>query len=116
MLCHHNDYSVLRCDRPTDGGGVCTFVDTHLNCVRIPPPREYAELGQLCIDIIQDQWRHRFVIVYRPPRYTVQQTESIMSCLNFFLQFILWSDCCDDFNMPKIDLNNGFDITRLPAL
>ena len=31
------------------------FFNTHLNCVRIPPTREYAEFELFCIDIIQDQ-------------------------------------------------------------
>ena len=32
LLCYHNDYSVLRCDRPTYGGGVCIFMNTSKLC------------------------------------------------------------------------------------
>ena len=116
MVYCHNDYSVSHCDRPTHGGGVCIFVNTHINCVRIFLPREYAQLELLCFDIIQDQWRHRFVIVYRPPRYTVQQTESNTICSNFFCNVFYVVTKCEDFTMLKIDLINGYDLAYLPAL
>ena len=35
LLFYHNDYSVLCCDRPIHGDGVCIFINKHLNCVRI---------------------------------------------------------------------------------
>ena len=107
---------MIRCDRPTHGSGVRIFVKTHLNYVRIPPQSECAKLKLLCIDIMQDQWIHRFVIVYRAPRCSVQQTESIMSCLNFFSNASNDVYLCGAFNMPKIDLINGFDIACLPPL
>ena len=39
-----------------------------------------------------------------------------MNCLNFFCNVFYGVTICDDLNMPKIDLINGFDIACLPAL
>ena len=46
----------------------------------------------------------------------MQQTESIMSCLNFFCNLSYGVTICGDFNLPNIDLINDFDKACLPML
>ena len=83
LLYSHAQYSVLRCDRPTRGGGVCAVIDKQLNFLPIALPQDFTQLEVICVDAIRSRYKYRFIAVYRPPHYDLQCTINMMNCLEF---------------------------------
>ena len=81
LLYNQAQYSELRCDSPTRGGGVRAFIDKQLNFVPIALPQDFTQLEVICVDVIRSCYKHRFIAVYRPPHYDLQCTISVQSTL-----------------------------------
>ena len=57
-----------KCDSLRDGG-ICVFVKKGHSYTVVNLPKEFAHLELVCIDIICQYMKHRFICVYRPPSY-----------------------------------------------
>ena len=116
LLYNQAQYSVLRCDRPTRVGGVCAFIDKQLNFVPIALPQDFAQLEVICVDVICSRYKHRFIVVYRPPHYDLQYTINMMDCLEAICDVAYGETICGDFNMPQANWANGYDLSYMPAI
>ena len=110
------NYSVVRCDRPTRGGGLCSFINNNLHYVPIALPCNFAHLEIICVDIMRACYKHRFIAVYRPPHYDLHCTGELMDCLNSLCDVAYGVTICGDFNLPNVNWKIGLDILNLRAL
>ena len=65
LLLNGSSYDVVRYDRCDSirGGGVCVFVKKGRSFTVVNPPKEFAHLELVCIDIICQYLKHRFICV-----------------------------------------------------
>ena len=68
----------------------------------------------LCIDILCNNYKHRFICVYRPPSYDAKQTSDLIDCLNFLYDVNFIETVCGDFIFPNIDWTADIDISTMP--
>jgi hypothetical protein len=96
------DYTLLRKDRKTLGGGVCIFAKTYLNCTIVKLPEQFSNLECLVLDTHSRKSRFRLVLCYNPPSHDINVSKTLSN-------FVKWS--CDidyplfivgDFNLPNI--------------
>ena len=116
LLYNHAQYSVLRCNRPMRGGGVCAFIDKQLNFVPIALPHDFTQLEVIYVDVIRSRYKHRFIAVYRPPHYDLQCTINMMNCLEVLCDVAYGVTICGDFNKPQVNWANEYDLSCMPAL
>ena len=103
MLLYDNNYNVSRNDRSNNirVGGVCAFISKKLIYFHVQLPQQYLEV--LCTDILFNNYKHRFICVYRPPSYYAKLTCDLINCLNFLCNVNFIVTICGDFNFPNID-------------
>ena len=77
-------------------------------------PQQYLHLEVLCIDILCNNYKHRFICVYRPPSYDAKLTCDLTNCLNFLCNVNFIVTICGDFNFPNIDWTADIDISAMP--
>ena len=116
LLYNHAQYSVLRCDRLTRGGGVCVFIDNQPNFVPIALPQNFTLLEVFCVDIIRARYKHIFIAVYRPQQYDLQCTVNTMNCLEAICDVAYGVTICGNFNVPQVNWANGYDLSCMSAL
>ena len=110
------NYSVVRCDRPTRGGGLCAFINNNLHYVPVALPCNFAHLEIICVDVMRACYKHRFIAVYRPPHYDLHCTGELMDCLNSLCDVAYGVTICGNFNLPNVNWKIGLDILNLRAL
>jgi hypothetical protein len=95
LLYNNLQFTVLRHDRPSHarGGGVCIFVRNRFNFSRVSFPAAYEHLEVICIDTISQDYKQRFICVYRPPNYDVVYITALVECLNGLLGVDLGTIC-----------------------
>lgn len=116
LLCNNKDYVLLRNDRLTRGGGVCAFVNSHLNFVPVLIAQNFAQCEVLCIDILYKKWKHRFITAYRPPLSDLFSTDLLINCLESLCDVSYSITICGDFNFPLINWSDNFDLSSLRPL
>ena len=57
--------------------------------------------------------KQRFICVYRPPGYDLNQTYELIECLNFLCNVCYVITICDDFNFSIIYWSHDGDISSL---
>ncbi len=116
LLYSNSNYNLLRCDRATRGGGVCAFIDKNVPYIAVALPREYADVELLCFDVVRADWKHRFMVAYRPPQLDLLFTNNLINCLDRLCAIDYGFTICGDFNMPRINWAEGYDVSLLPQL
>ena len=91
MLLYDNNYNVCRNDRSNNirDGDVRAFLSKKLIYFHVQLPQQYLHLEVLCIDILCNNYKHRFIRFYRPPSYDAKLTCDLINCLNFYAMLTL---------------------------
>jgi hypothetical protein len=119
LLLYNNSnvFNVIRRDRTCNrGGGICLFIKKNYHFIIVPVPIEFSDLEILCVDVLCNNFRHRFICVYRPPVHNVHLMESITMFLNHLCDVNFVCTICGNFNMPNINWFNELDPPALPLL
>ena len=116
MLLYDNNYNVCRNDRSNNirGDGLCAFISKKLIYFHVQLPQQYLHLEVLCINILCNNHKHRFICVYRPPSYDAKLTFDLINCLNFLCSVNFIMTICGDFNFHDIDWTADIDISAMP--
>lgn len=115
LILSGSNYNIIRHDRHINsrGGGICAFIKKAHNYVHIPLPQEFSHLEMLCTDIICNNFKHRYISVYRPPIYDLHQTCELFNCLNMLCDVNHVVSINGDFNFPNFDWGRAIDISAL---
>ena len=113
MLLYDNNYNVCRNDRSNNirDGDVRAFLSKKLIYFHVQLPQQYLHLEVLCIDILCNNYKHRFIRFYRPPSYDAKLTCDLINCLNFLCNVNFIVTICGDFNFTNIDWTADIDIS-----
>jgi len=106
LLVDPTCYSVLRKDRPTDGGGVCAIIKSGIDFLAIEIPKEFENLELLAFDVLGVHTKYRFIVVYRAPDSNAAEMLQLIKAINFLCSSDASVVLCGDFNLPGIDWNN----------
>ena len=75
MLDPRHHFNIFRCDRPgRSGGGVCAMISLQYKChERVFSDDDFSMVKHsgceiVCIDVTIVSTKHRFIVVYRPPK------------------------------------------------
>ena len=115
-LLYDNNYNVCRNDRSNNirGGGVGAFIKKKLIYFHVQLPQQYLHSEVLCIDILCNNYKHRFICVNRPHSYDAKLTCDLINCSNFLCNVNFIVTICGDFNFPNIDWTADIDISTMP--
>ena len=119
LLDCNDNYTIIRKDRDTRGGGVCFFISKSFttNVSQVIIPDLYKSLEVVAIDVSFGRMKTRLILLYRPPgnSYDIVLNELLVSALDY-----LSSSSCQrhvilgDFNLPTIDWPNCYFPSNQP--
>jgi Reverse transcriptase (RNA-dependent DNA polymerase)/Endonuclease-reverse transcriptase len=102
-----NVYTCYRKDRFSRGGGVCLLIKKipNLTVTQVVLPDKYSELELLSIDICacKDVLPFRIVVAYRPPDYSSDQNDLLISALQFIANDNGRLCLIGDLNLPAFN-------------
>ena len=118
LLLNNNMYDIIRCDRVTGkrGGGVCLFTKKGLRYIVQSIPEHFAHLELICVDIVSNSVKHRFITVYRPPSCELQHSHDLIECMSILCDVNYSASVVGDFNFPIINWAQDFNVCDLPDL
>jgi len=103
LLTDLRNFSVLRKDRLSAGGGVCAIVRSGIDFVLVDISPEFNDLELLVFDVLGVHIKYRFVLCYRPPSSGIDD----LCLLTKAIDCLCISDAsvilCGDFNLPQIN-------------
>ena len=115
LLLYNSDYNIIRHDRiGARAGGVCAFIKHGYSYICISLPQKFSHLEVLCFDLLCNDFKHRFICVYRPPNYDLQQTKDLTECLYVLCDMDHVVTICGDLNFREIDWAKIIYISTLP--
>ena len=118
LLYNNIDYSLLRRDRidVNRGGGVCAFVRNFCSFsqVNIPPQFDLHEI--LYFDVLLDNFKQRFICVYRPPNASKQISESLLRRHDSLCDIDYVFTICTNYNLPSFSATVEYDQSVLPSI
>ena len=103
-----NDYSVVRFDRLTRGGGVALFLHKSLNYNVVTVPNDFADIELVCVDILCTDQPCRVIAYYRQPGFGVDAVDYVFKSIQCFQKLCATSKhvvILGDFNLPDLDWN-----------
>jgi hypothetical protein len=92
------------------------FIRNHLKFSRVLLPQTYEHLEILCVDVFCNNFKQRYICVYRPPSRDVNYITQLVSCLNILCIINYSLIVCGDFNLPNIDWSQAINPQLLPIL
>jgi hypothetical protein len=92
------------------------FIRNHLKFSQVLLPQTYEHLEILCMDVFCNNFKQRYVCVYRPPSRDVDYITQLVSCLNILCNVDYSFIVCGDFNLPNIDWSQAINPQLLPIL
>ncbi len=117
LLLNNSKYVISRRDRSNGsrGGGVCMFIKSSISCINVALSCSYSQLEVVCVDLIGNNYKHRFIAAYRPPNYSYLQSRDLVECLSNLVDVSYPVSICGDFNYASVDWSRDIDVSSLPA-
>lgn len=105
LLDCNNNFTIVRKDRATRGGGLCLFISKSFTTkiFEVVIPDAYKSLEILAVDLICDMVKTRVILLYRPPGYSYENNVLLVSALEYLSPRNYKVVILGDFNLPSID-------------
>jgi len=106
LLDPEHKYNTYRHDRSSRGGGVCIFVAKHLHCVELKIVADVKFFEIVFVDILCDEMKYRFSVVYRKPIEGHAGTEAAHALIDLLSKHYNNHGpniVMGDFNCPGVD-------------
>lgn len=106
-LYYITDYVLIRCDRPTRGGGVAMYIKSSLKFDIINSPFVYADTEVLWVRLKIMNKVFIIGVVYKPPRAnSLEFSHFLEDSLSHFTVESDYVICTGDFNVDMLNLDN----------
>ena len=108
MFLNKSPYAIHRVDRQNGerGGGVAIITHYRIKsrCIRVTLPNIFSYLEIICIDVIDNNFKNRLIVVYcLPPAAILDYLASFYECLAVLCNVDYACIICGNFNMPGLD-------------